>query len=336
MITLEYQQIDFPLAQVFRIARGAKTKAEVIEVQLHAQGHIGRAESVPYRRYQESVESVINQLKYVASKLKEGIELENILVSMSPGAAQNAVDCAYWDLKAKLKTQSVETLVGLKPTQSCITAQTLSIDTPEKMAQAAKALNYPPLIKVKLDNQQIVEKMRAIHNAAPTSQFIVDANEGWSIDDLIGCADELASLNVVLIEQPLAVGKDNALINYEFPVALCADESCHTRKDLGYLKDRYQAINIKLDKTGGLSEALMLAREARAMGFEIMVGCMVGSSLAMAPAFLISQFAKYVDLDGPVLIASDREYGFDIIQGKMSQLNENLWGGISDKAYSTV
>jgi len=333
MIKLTYQQQNFPLAQVFRIARGAKTQAEVIEVYLTSEGRVGRAESVPYRRYQETLESVCNQLDYVQSKLSSGVDLDTILQAMAPGSAKNAVDCAYWDLKAKLENKKVEQLLELDTLSSCVTAQTLSIDTPENMALATKKLNYPPLIKVKLDNEGIIEKMQAIHQASPESKFIVDANEGWSIDDLVSCADTLAKLNVVLIEQPLPVGQDKALIDYDFPVALCADESCHTRKDLTYLKDRYDAINIKLDKTGGLTEAYLLNQEARKMGFEIMIGCMVGSSLAMAPAFLLTGQAKYVDLDGPLLVAQDRTHGFDIQQGMMPQLDERLWGGTSEQHY---
>ncbi|WP_286272447.1 N-acetyl-D-Glu racemase DgcA [Thalassotalea hakodatensis] len=334
MITLSYQQTSFPLAKVFRIARGAKTEAHVIEVNLSCDGKTGRAESVPYKRYQEDVGLVINQLNYVQQKLSQGLSLDELLLAMAPGAAKNAVDCAYWDLKAKLKQKTVELLLQLAPTPACVTAQTLSIDTPENMAKAAKTLDHPPLIKVKLDGEGIVEKMRAIHQASPSSHFIVDANEGWTIEQLTDSADILSSFNVVLIEQPLPVGHDHELIGLNFPVALCADESCHTRKDLSYLQGRYDAINIKLDKTGGLTEAFQLKNEALALGFDIMIGCMVGSSLAMAPAFLLTKEAKFVDLDGPLLVANDRKYGFSFSQGEMSALDYRLWGGPSDQCYS--
>lgn len=333
MISLSYQQRSFPLAQVFRIARGAKTTAEVIEVNLTQNGKIGRAESVPYKRYQESIHSVKEQLNYVQKKLSQGIELHSILQAMSPGSAKNAVDCAYWDLKAKTEEKPIENLLNSIENKPCVTAQTLSIDTPENMALSAKNLNFPPLIKVKLDSEKIVEKMTAIYQASPTSKFIVDANEGWSIADLEACVDKLVELNVILIEQPLPAGEDEELIHYNFPIALCADESCHTRKDLAYLKDRYDAINIKLDKTGGLTEAILLSEEARKLNFDIMVGCMVGSSLAMAPAFLLTKHAKYVDLDGPLLVAKDREHGFDIKQGIMPMLDLKLWGGETDEHY---
>ncbi|WP_448547249.1 N-acetyl-D-Glu racemase DgcA [Thalassotalea fusca] len=333
MISLRIVQVDFPLASEFRIARGAKTKAEVVEVHLSDGVNIGRAESVPYNRYQETRDSVVNQLTYVQHKLSRGYSIENILSSMAPGAAKNALDCAQWDLKAKQYQKPVHRLLDIQSMASCVTAQTLSIDTPEKMAEAAAKLEHPKLIKVKLDNQDIVDRMAAIKEAAPLSQFIVDANEGWSLDDLVNSADALAALNVVLIEQPLAVGKDDALLDLNLPISLCADESCHTRRDLPYLKGRYDAINIKLDKTGGLTEAFKLCNDAIECGFEIMVGCMVGSSLAMAPAFLLSSQAKYVDLDGPLIVAKDREYGFQYQQGNMSTLNDKLWGGISDNHY---
>lgn len=333
MITLNYRQVSFPLAQVFRIARGAKTQANVIEVELTTQGRKGRAESVPYKRYQEDMSSVTKQLDEIKAKLADGASIEELLAAMEPGAAKNAVDCAYWDLKAKLCDTSVEDLLSLVPTLPCITAQTLSIDSQENMAIAALALKHPPLIKVKLDGDDIIGKMRAIHKAAPYSEFIVDANEGWSMQQLTTHAFELAKLNVVLIEQPLPVGEDEALIDVDLPVALCADESCHTRKDLPYLKGRYDTINIKLDKTGGLTEALLLKEEALALDFEIMIGCMVGSSLAMAPAFLLSSGAKFVDLDGPLLVTKDRPFGFNFSNGIMHSLNTDLWGGSSEKYY---
>ncbi|WP_286232761.1 N-acetyl-D-Glu racemase DgcA [Thalassotalea sediminis] len=333
MITLNYRQVSFPLAQVFRIARGAKSEAEVIEVELTSQGRKGRAESVPYKRYQEDMGSVTKQLDDIKTKLAKGVSIEELLASLAPGAAKNAVDCAYWDLKAKLCDTSVEDLLSLAPTLPCITAQTLSIDSQENMANAALALKHPPLIKVKLDGDDIIGKMRAIHKAAPYSEFIVDANEGWSMEQLTTHAFELAKLNVVLIEQPLPVGEDEALIDVDLPVALCADESCHTRQDLPYLKGRYDTINIKLDKTGGLTEALLLKEEALALGFDIMVGCMVGSSLAMAPAFLLSNGAKFVDLDGPLLVAKDRPFGFNFSNGIMHSLNTDLWGGSSEQYY---
>ncbi|WP_166423335.1 N-acetyl-D-Glu racemase DgcA [Paraglaciecola sp. 20A4] len=324
-----YQQA-FPLKSVFRIARGAKTQADVVVVTLSDEAHTGWAESVPYARYQESVQSVLAQVNEVAKSLADfegDVSGISALINTLPsGAARNALDCALWDLKAKKQGKSVADMLSLNTPAPCVTAQTLSIDTPEAMAEAAKALGHPPMIKVKLDNQDIITKMSAIHQASPDSQFIVDANEGWSIHDLKACGDSLKALNVVLIEQPLPAGEDEDLLHYSSPVSLCADESCHTREELNYLKDRYDVVNIKLDKTGGLSEAFLLAQEAQAMGFEIMLGCMVGSSLAMAPISLLTDCAKYVDLDGPLLIKTDRENGFDINEGVMQPLKNMLWG----------
>lgn len=316
-----------PLKNVFRIARGAKTQADVIVVSMSDGYHTGWAEAVPYARYQESVDSVSRQINAL---LEQKINTQNIneYIAILPfGAARNALDCAWWDLQAKQHSTTVEKLLKLAPAQSCVTAQTLSIDTPEAMANAVALLNNPPLVKVKLDSQDIVEKMTAIQKAAPNSEFIVDANEGWTIDDLSNSVEQLKSLNVVLIEQPLPAGKDQALVDFDSPIALCADESCHTRAELEYLKNRYQVINIKLDKTGGLTEAVLLAQEAKKQGFELMLGCMVGSSLAMAPAALLVNEAKFVDLDGPLLIREDRPDGFEFNQGVMQPLSAKLWGG---------
>jgi len=316
-----------PLKNVFRIARGAKTEADVVVVTINDGTHCGWAESVPYARYNESAEIVMAQINAAALT---GLSKENIseaLATLPAGAARNALDCAWWDLQAKQRHTSVEKLLLLAPAKACITAQTLSIDTPEAMAEAVAKLNEPPLVKVKLDNQDIIEKMTAIALAAPNSEFIVDANEGWSIDDLRNCCEQLKSLNVILIEQPLPAGHDHDLIDFDSPIPLCADESCHTRAELDYLKDRYQVVNIKLDKTGGLTEAVLLAQQAKLQGFEIMLGCMVASSLAMAPAALLVNQARYVDLDGPLLIKDDREFGFSFEKGVMQPLPSILWGG---------
>ncbi|WDE09565.1 N-acetyl-D-Glu racemase DgcA [Thalassomonas haliotis] len=328
---------QLPLKSVFRIARGAKTRAEVVLVAISDGQYTGWGEAVPYGRYHESVAGVSQQIKTLPL---DGFNRENpadadaadknlaeLIATLPAGAARNALDCAWWDLKAKRRQNTVAALLSLPPATPCISAQTLSIDTPQAMASAVAKLDNPPLVKVKLDNDNIIGKMTAIKQAAPDSQFIVDANEGWSLEDLQNCCGALKALDVVLIEQPLPAGNDQALIDFNCPIPLCADESCHTRAELEYLKNRYQAVNIKLDKTGGLSEAVLLAQEARAMGFDIMLGCMVASSLAMAPLSLLSPYAQYVDLDGPLLISSDRHYGFKFNQGLMQPLNTRLWGG---------
>ncbi|AQS37267.1 enolase superfamily enzyme related to L-alanine-DL-glutamate epimerase [Shewanella psychrophila] len=325
---------SIPLKHVFRIARGAKHSAQVVVVLLKYKGLIGWGESVPYGRYAETIESTITAIKTVCTHTKQFMGLAHSIASNSQGAAQNALDCAYLDLQAKLTRETIETRFNLPNPQAVITAQTLSIDTPTAMAEAAKTLEKSPLIKVKLDSVDIIEKMTAIHNMVPHSLFIVDANEAWSIDELRQSADELAALNVVLIEQPLPAGEDEALTELNIDIALCADESCHTVKDLPSLLGKYDVVNIKLDKTGGLTEAVTLAEQAKLMGFDIMLGCMVGSSLAMAPAFLLSPFAKYIDLDGPLLVKDDRQVSFDIHHGLMQPFSQKLWGGITPESNS--
>lgn len=324
-IQVTHQQL--PLKNVFRIARGAKTQADVIVVTISDGVNTGWAEAVPYARYQESVDNVSQQIQALSTQAMTSDNISEYIAALPAGAARNALDCAWWDLQAKQQQTSVAKLLQLAPAKPCVTAQTLSIDTPEAMANAVAKLNNPPLVKVKLDNQDIIKKMTAIQQAAPNSEFIVDANEGWTIDDLTQCCQQLKALNVVLIEQPLPAGQDQDLINFSSPVPLCADESCHTRAELEYLKGRYQVVNIKLDKTGGLTEAVLLAQAARAQGFELMLGCMVGSSLAMAPAALLVNDAKFVDLDGPLLISDDHQHGFKFEQGVMQPLSEVLWGG---------
>ncbi|WDD96762.1 dipeptide epimerase [Thalassomonas actiniarum] len=336
-LTVQVFSQQLPLKSVFRIARGAKTQAEVILVAISDGRHTGWGEAVPYGRYHESVAGVSQQIKTLpldtinGKKLTDAVPadkaFEALIAKLPAGAARNALDCAWWDLKAKRQENTVASLLSLPPAIPCISAQTLSIDTPQAMAAAVAKLDNPPLVKVKLDNNNIIGKMTAIKQAAPCSQFIVDANEGWSLDDLQSCGAALKALDVILIEQPLPAGKDQALIDFASPVPLCADESCHTRAELDYLKNRYQVVNIKLDKTGGLSEAVLLAQAAKAMGFDIMLGCMVASSLAMAPASLLSPYAQYVDLDGPLLISDDRHYGFAFTRGLMQPLNTDLWGG---------
>lgn len=322
-----------PLRTVFRIARDAKTQADVVTVVLSDGQNFGWAEAVPYAHYGESVTSVVVQIEKLESSHVADFIAQ--VAAMPAGAARNALDCALWDLKAKQQNMTVEELLQ-KNTAPCVCAQTLSIDTPEAMADAVKAFNNPPLVKVKLDNQDILKKMAAISNAAPHSQFIVDANESWSFQDLVSCCEQLKQLNVVLIEQPLPADGDHDLLNFDSPIPLCADESCHTRADLPYLKGRYQVINIKLDKTGGLTEANKLAKEAKQHDFELMLGCMVGSSLAMAPLSLLCGEAKYVDLDGPLLIKTDRVGGFEFNAGIMQPLNLQLWGGKNNKTLDSI
>ncbi|MBQ4846028.1 dipeptide epimerase [Pseudoalteromonas sp. MMG005] len=330
--TLTVYAQKVPLKTAFRISRGAKIAADVLVITLSSEQHTGWAEAVPYKRYGESYQQAVEQIHDVVVRSSCLSDLRNAINRIDSGAAKNALDCALWDLQAKLSNSTVLNLLPpLQPqlTQitSVITAQTLSINSPDEMAKAALNLMDAPLIKVKLDGDAVLQRMRAIHAASPHSQFIIDANEAWSFEQLKSYVKELVKLNVVLIEQPLAESQDWALSEFDSPIALCADESCHTAEGLECLVDRYRVINIKLDKAGGLSEALNMVKKARSLGLDIMVGCMVGSSLAMAPAMIVAQYATYVDLDGPVLVAQDRSYKFDIIAGYLTALDWSLWGG---------
>lgn len=325
-LSFQLQHQSFALKQVFRIARGAKTQAEVLVLTLNDGQHKGWSEAVPYQRYGESIQSVSEQIQQLAPQLEQGLHRLELPSLLPAGAARNLLDCALWDLDAKRQNTSVSQLLSIPWQEKCETAQTLSIDSPDAMKQAAKALGGPRLIKVKLDAEAVVEKMQAIHDSSPGSCFIVDANEGWDMALLKAVAPSLAKLNVVLIEQPLSVDDDHMLEGYHCPVPLCADESCHTSADLPRLQQRYQAINIKLDKTGGLTEALQLKERAESSGMQIMLGCMVGSSLAMAPAYALAPCVQFIDLDGPALIAKDRPQGFTIHQGLMTPSPSFLWG----------
>tara|TARA_R110002167_G_scaffold2709_12_gene13441 strand:+ start:7681 stop:8682 length:1002 start_codon:yes stop_codon:yes gene_type:complete len=323
-ITCERQSI--PLKQVFRISRGAKTNADVIVVKVSDGKHQGWAEAVPYSRYAETTQSAQQQVLEIAPKLCANDPLSSLNHLMPAGAARNALDCALWDLKAQQQGCSVAKLLGMPEPNTCFSAQTLSIDNLDNMRQAACALSSSPLIKVKLDSDDILDKIRAIHDACPQAKIIIDANEAWDMSILTQVALPLSAFNVVLIEQPLPQDADEELKNYSCGIPLCADESCHTAKDLPQLAQRYQAVNIKLDKAGGLSEALSMFHEAHRLKLTTMLGCMVGTSLSMAPAYLLAHLANYVDLDGPLWIADDRPYGFDFIHGKMSSAANFLWG----------
>jgi L-alanine-DL-glutamate epimerase-like enolase superfamily enzyme len=323
--TATHQQ--WRLAKEFRISRGVKTQADVVVVTLSDGQHTGWAEAVPYARYDETVESVMAQISKVAPQLTSTTTGQDLLALLPAGAARNAVDCALWDLTAKQRQQPVEQLVDITALTPLVTAQTLSLDTVDKMAAEAASLGERPLIKIKLDRELVLERMRAIALAAPNSRFIIDANEAWDIDLLKQLLPQLKQLNVALIEQPLPSSEDHQLAGLKPEIPLCADESCHTSDDLPRLAGLYQAINIKLDKTGGLTEALQLLTAAQQQGFIIMTGCMVGTSLAMAPAFLIAQSAAFVDLDGPLLLATDREHPFNFNHGQIQLLPSELWGG---------
>lgn len=317
---------SIPLAQVFRISRGAKTAADVVVVVVSDGHYFGWGESVPYARYGESIASVTEQLYAVMPSMSSVDDHSRLDTLLPSGSARNALDCALWDLRAQRQNTQVNSLLGLPLAKSCITAQTISVDSAEMMQQSAEKLAKAPLVKVKLDADDVVEKMQGIQQICTNSQFIIDANEGWSMSQLQEVLPALSKMNVVLIEQPLPDDDDEELIGFTSPIPLCADESCHSSDGIDALVGKYDVVNVKLDKTGGLTEALKLVKRAQSFDFKIMVGCMVGSSLAMAPAYLLSSVADYVDLDGPLLVACDRKHNFCIENGLMPSIPEQLWG----------
>jgi len=312
----------FKLAQVFTISRGSRTEAKVLTVRVERDGITGWGECVPYARYDETLESVTTQIEGLPIDISRP-ELQDALPA---GAARNAVDCALWDLEAKQAGEPVWELAGLSTPGPEITAYTLSLDTPEKMREQATKHAFRPLLKIKLGTPDDMARLEAVRAGAPNSSIIVDANEGWSAEVYTELAPHLVRLGVKLVEQPLPAGEDEALIGMERPVPVCADESCHDCSSLPHLTGKYDIVNIKLDKTGGLTEAIKLRAAAEAEGYGIMVGCMVGSSLAMAPATLIAQGVAYTDLDGPLLLAEDRDGPLKFDYAGVHPPSTKLWG----------
>ncbi len=292
----------FPLATAFTISRGSRTEARVLTVTVTRDGATGRGECVPYARYGETLESVTAQIE----GLPDGLSRDALQSALPPGAARNAVDCALWDWQAKHVGIPVWRLAGLPEPKPCLTAYTLSLDTPDAMRAAAARHAHRPILKIKLGTEADMPRLEAVRAGAPNARLIVDANEGWTVDAYTALAPHLIRLGVALVEQPLPAGQDNMLAEIARPLPVCADESCHDCASLPALKGKYDLVNLKLDKTGGLTEAILLRQAARAAGYGLMVGCMVGSSLAMAPAMLVAQGAEWVDLDGPLLLAGDR------------------------------
>ena len=312
----------FKLAQVFTIARGSRTEAQVLTVKLNDGQHVGWGECVPYARYGESLQSVTDEI----TGLPDAFSRFDLYDLLPAGAARNAVDCALWDLEAKRAGNPVWELAGLEAPGPEITAYTLSLDTPEAMKAQAALHAFRPLLKIKLGTPDDMPRLEAVRAGAPKSTIIVDANEGWSAEVYADLAPHLVRLGVELVEQPLPAGEDHALLGMQRPVPVCADESCHDRSSLADLKGKYDVVNIKLDKTGGLTEALALRDAAIAQGYEVMVGCMVGSSLAIAPATLVAQGASVVDLDGPLLLAEDRDEPLIFDNAGVHPPSATLWG----------
>lgn len=320
------RHVSWPLASVFAISRGARTTAEVVTVEVSRNGHTGRGECVPYAHYGESVESVIAQLEEQRDAVEAGLDTETLQQRMPPGAARNALDCALWDLKAKQTGRRVWQLLGLDEPGALTTAYTLSLDTPDAMAANAERNRHRPLMKLKLTGEGDMDRVAAVRGAAPDASLIVDANEGWSPEMVEPFSARLAELGVLMIEQPLPAGKDAALANLTHPVPICADEAAHVTSGLPDLIGKYDVINIKLDKTGGLTEAMKLKSAAMDAGLDIMVGCMIGSSLAMAPAMLVAQGARFVDLDGPLLLGRDYDPPLAYEGSTVYPPDPALWG----------
>ena len=312
----------FPLAGVFRISRGARTEAVVVSVTVTRNGAVGRGECVPYARYGESPESVVAQLEGVG----DPFDHDALPEALPPGAARNALDCALWDLRAKEAGVRVWDLLGLPAPKPEVTAYTLSLGEAAEMEASARANAHRPLLKTKLGGEGDVARIEAVRRGAPDAAIIVDANEGWTPQMYAELAPVFVRLGVKMVEQPLPAGDDGALAEMARPLPVCADEAAHDRASLGHLAGKYDMVNIKLDKTGGLTEALALRDAARAAGYGIMTGCMVGTSLAMAPAVLVAQGSAFTDLDGPLLLAKDREPALDYDERGVHPPMAALWG----------
>jgi L-alanine-DL-glutamate epimerase-like enolase superfamily enzyme len=316
----------FAIAGSFAISRGAKTEAAAVVAEVSRGGFVGRGECVPYPRYGETPEATLRAIKGLREKISGGLDRHGLQAALPAGAARNAVDCALIDLEAKCSGQRAWTLLGRKEPHPCMTAYTISLAAPEAMAVATAGASHRPLLKIKLGGDGDQERIAAVRRAAPKAELIVDANEAWTPANLERNLAACAKAGVTLVEQPLPAGEDGLLAKIRRPLAVCADESAHDRRSLDRLRERYDVVNIKLDKTGGLTEALAMADAARALGFDIMIGCMVATSLSMAPAMLLTPLARFVDLDGPLLLAQDRDHGLRYDGSLVHPPEPALWG----------
>ena len=323
---LAVRRESWPLARPFAISRGVKTAADVLVCEIAADGATGRSECVPYGRYGETLDSVEAEMRAVASQLAAGAGRAEIAALLKPGAARNAIDCALWDLEAKEANEPAWQRAGLPPPRAAMTAYTISLDTPGAMGAAAAEAATRPLLKLKLGADDPVACVAAVRHSAPGARLIADPNEGWSFDQLRAIAPDLVRLGLELVEQPIPAAEDHLLIGWKSPLLLCADESFHVAADIAGLAGRYGAVNIKLDKAGGFTEAVACVSAAEAAGLKIMVGCMVATSLAMAPAALLAGSATYVDLDGPLLLREDRRDGIVFDGSLMQPPSRTLWG----------
>ncbi|MGZ5871562.1 MAG: N-acetyl-D-Glu racemase DgcA [Bradyrhizobium sp.] len=324
--TLAARIEHWPIAGSFTISRGAKTEAVTVVAEVYQGGHIGRGECVPYPRYGETPEATLSAILSMRDAIGRGLDRGALQAAMPPCAARNALDCALLDLEAKTSGRRVWDLLGRPAPRACTTAYTISLASPKAMAAATAKAAHRPLLKIKLGGDGDGARIAAVRKAAPESELIVDANEAWTTENLAQNLAECANAGVTLVEQPLPAGRDETLARIKRPIAVCADESVHDRASLEGLRERYDAVNIKLDKTGGVTEALVMADAAHAQGFEIMIGCMVATSLAMAPAMLLAQQARFVDLDGPLLLARDRDGGLRYDGSLIYPPDAALWG----------
>lgn len=323
---LSARHAPFRLNRPFRISRGVKTAADTVQVEIRDGDHLGRGEGVPYARYGESIESVLAQIHAVEDDIKAGANRARLLEIMKPGAARNALDCALWDLEARQSGRSVTQALGWESLKPVPTAMTISLDTPANMAVAAAAIRQVPLLKIKVGGQDPVAAVTAVREAAPGPRVIVDPNESWSIDQLAEWQGALAELRVDLLEQPLPANSDDALEGFKRLIPLAADESGHVTGDLAQLARKYDVVNIKLDKTGGLTTALAMMEAAQREKIGLMIGCMVSSSLSIAPAMVIAQRCGFVDLDGPTWLAQDLAGGVTERDGVMAPAEPGFWG----------
>jgi L-alanine-DL-glutamate epimerase-like enolase superfamily enzyme len=316
----------FPIANAFTIARGSKTEAVVVVAEVSDGIHIGRGECVPYPRYNETPDGTLAEVNAMAERLRLGLDRRALQSAMPAGAARNALDCALWDFAAKRAGRRVWDLIGRAPPAPLTTAYTISLGSPEAMAVETAKASHRPLLKVKLGGEGDEQRIQAVRRAAPNCELVVDANESWSPDNIARNLAACAAQGVTLIEQPLPAGHDEMLAAIKRPVAVCADESVHDRASLAVLRGKYDAVNIKLDKTGGLTEALAMFDAAQKLGLRTMAGCMVATSLSMAPAIVLAQGADVVDLDGALLLARDREHGLRYDGSVVHPPEAALWG----------
>ncbi len=324
-LLIEAREEIWPLKEVFRISRGSRTEAQVVVVTVSDGKHTGRGEGVPIKRYNQNITSVLAQIE--SAKRVPNLDRHLAQKLLPTGAARNALDCALWDLEAKRSGKRTWELANLPIVDQVETSFTISLDSPEKMAASAKANSNQRILKLKLGGDALdLQRVEAVREAAPMSRLLIDANESWSPKHYRKIIPALKGLGVELVEQPFPADADEVLESLDHPVPVCADESCHTTTDLPRLKNRYEVINVKLDKTGGLTEALRLCEQARESGFKLLIGCMVGTSLSMAPARLLASAAEWVDLDGPLLLARDCDHALPYENGRIGIPPRELWG----------